>query len=540
MSILGRFIVLISLMLCINIAASNLPISKIGKVFTKIENCRNAIDDDGDGLIDLNDDDCICQKGEPESLIPNPSFEETNCCPQNRSELDCANGWIQASDPTTDFLHTCGWMGWPNLPPPLPFPDGKGAVGFRDGRNTSSSPERNWKEYSGACLLNPLKANKEYTFEFHVGFINPVVSPPIEISFFGTAKCINLPFGVGNQSLGCPTNGPDWQFLGSNRVFGSNIWVKTSITITPKEDIYAIAIGPPCAPSTGDVNLYYFFDNLILAESKFFNIEIEQNGKHCGNDFLLSTVENIDYNYQWYKDGIAIIGETTHEYFPHTKEGVYNVLVEIEGNCKLSDDYNYKLKETYSFVNEKICENESFNFNGNPLLSEGIYIDTVKNIENCDSIIVLELEVIGDEEEILFAKFFQGDDFKVGNFVFKEPGQYDLKFQTSFGCDSLVELNLTTYNLFIPNVFSPNEDGFNDVFQIYNYDNDISITSLIIYSRWGSKVFHANSFIRDVDPTWDGNLNGIMVEEGTYTYMLELKLKNGGNKILIGDITLVL
>jgi hypothetical protein len=40
------------------------------------EICDNAIDDDNDGYIDINDPDCICEIVKPESLIPNPSFEE--------------------------------------------------------------------------------------------------------------------------------------------------------------------------------------------------------------------------------------------------------------------------------------------------------------------------------------------------------------------------------------------------------------------------------------------------------------------------------
>ena len=113
-----------------------------------VEICDNAIDDDGDGLIDLNDSDCNCPEVEPISLIPNPSFEDQECCPSNRSQMNCATTWIQASAPTTDYLHTCGWMGWDDLPPPLPFPDGEGCLGFRNGRpggGNGEDPQPNWK-----------------------------------------------------------------------------------------------------------------------------------------------------------------------------------------------------------------------------------------------------------------------------------------------------------------------------------------------------------------------------------------------------------
>ncbi len=56
------------------------------------EICDNAIDDDADSLVDLNDPDCKCESLLPSSLIPNPSFEEMTCCPIENERLDCAVG----------------------------------------------------------------------------------------------------------------------------------------------------------------------------------------------------------------------------------------------------------------------------------------------------------------------------------------------------------------------------------------------------------------------------------------------------------------
>ena len=92
----------------------------------------------------------------------------------------------------------CDWMGWDEFPPPLPFPDGEGIMGFRDGRvPIANSRQPDWKEYAGSCLLAPLEANNVYRFEFDVGFVSPLASPPINITFFGTTDCANLPFGDG-------------------------------------------------------------------------------------------------------------------------------------------------------------------------------------------------------------------------------------------------------------------------------------------------------------------------------------------------------
>ena len=66
------------------------------------EICNNGIDDDGDGLIDLFDDECECEgfsstQSVP-SLIPNYSFESNSCCPSGYSQLNCADTWQQACE----------------------------------------------------------------------------------------------------------------------------------------------------------------------------------------------------------------------------------------------------------------------------------------------------------------------------------------------------------------------------------------------------------------------------------------------------------
>jgi len=85
--------------------------------------------------------------------------------------------------------------------------------------------------------------------------------------------------------------------------------------------------------------------------------------------------------------------------------------------------------------------------------------------------------------------------------------------------------SVTTYptDFFIPEGFSPNGDNINDLFVIrgiVNYPNN----KLIIYNRWGNKVYAVSPYLN----TWDGqSTNGLRVggnelPTGTYFYLLDL------------------
>jgi gliding motility-associated-like protein len=499
------------------------------------EICDNAIDDDDDGLIDLNDPDCECQVIEPISLIPNPSFEDMDCCPGDRSQLYCASGWIQASEPTTDYLHTCGWMGWTDFPPPLPFPDGQGAMGFRDGRvRQNTDPERNWKEYAGACLLSPLEAGVTYRFEFYVGFVNIESSPPIDITFFGTTDCDNLPFGENNVAFGCPTNGSGWMELGSSMVSGGlgNKWVKTSIEVTPEETITAIAIGPECAPIQTPVSSYYFFDNLLLADVQSFEFLVSEISHPCEEGFLLEVPENPDLSYQWYRHGIALLGETLPQLSQMYGEGTYQVKI-LDGDdfCRVTIGYVHEIPVFTKEIYRTICKEDVYIFGYNLLNESGFYVDTFQSVNNCDSIVSLNLNVLGINADTISAKIFEGESYAVGHLKYDTEGDHLSNLTSAFGCDSLVLLHLEYYHIFIPNVFSPNDDGFNDLFTILSEAGLIEAVNMTIFDRWGSKIYNG--------PQWNGKYKGDFVNTGVYTYLVRVKMDDGVERQFAGSVTVL-
>lgn len=503
------------------------------------EICDNARDDDGDGLIDLNDPDCTCPELKPESLIPNPSFEEMDCCPVTRSQLNCAETWIQASEATTDYLHTCGWMGWDHLPPPLPFPDGIACVGFRNGRfNNIMQP--GWKEYTGACLTSPLRAGTTYRFEFYIGFTNAQNSPPFSVTFFGSTDCKNLPFGLGNANYGCPTNGVGWRNLGSTPVSGANQWKKVSLTVTPTEDIYAIAIGPDCVDVSASGDIYYFFDNLVLADQRAFEFEINAVTHPCAKDFALQVPAYDSLQYQWYKDGVALVGETKAQLQVKTGEGNYVVRILSATVCRVTQVFSHRIPTFTTELNEVICKDETYKFQNKTLSNGGTYDTKLKTADNCDSMVKLNLRVVDEEFDSVDVKIFKGEVYAIGRYRYDRAGDYNAVLQSSIGCDSLVHVNLQFYQVFMPTAFSPDGDGNNDTFTIFGGADLKEIKHLQIFNRWGNRMFESSALTpNDATGGWDGSINGKLAPNGIYVYTTQLIMNDGRNRTFSGSMLLV-
>lgn len=85
----------------------------------------------------------------------------------------------------------------------------------------------------------------------------------------------------------------------------------------------------------------------------------------------------------------------------------------------------------------------------------------------------------------------------------------------------------------VPNMFSPNGDGLNDVF--YVYGNNVREVKLTVFNRWGEKVFDATS----VYSGWDGTYKNEPQGPGVYTYVVEFTFLDNQKLQKQGTVTLV-
>lgn len=111
------------------------------------------------------------------------------------------------------------------------------------------------------------------------------------------------------------------------------------------------------------------------------------------------------------------------------------------------------------------------------------------------------------------------------------------------GCIASAELFVEVVrkdDIFVPNVFSPNDDGVNDLLVVYTGIGIQQITCLRIFSRKGDLVFEAKNFSGNSNYIgWDGRSKGEPLNAGVFAYIMEVELIDGSLEQLTGTITLV-
>ena len=115
---------------------------------------------------------------------------------------------------------------------------------------------------------------------------------------------------------------------------------------------------------------------------------------------------------------------------------------------------------------------------------------------------------------------------------------YYLYAVSTYGCinrDSIV-VTIDPYTLLLlPDAFSPNDDGLNDLFRIVRYLNIQYLEEFAVYDRWGEKVF-TTDIITD---GWNGKFKGHEEPMGTYVWFVKARTYDGQDVLKKGNVTLI-
>ncbi len=332
----------------------------LGPVLSAQEICSNGIDDDGDGLIDLNDTaDCSCALSPSiPSLLPNPSLEDFDASqagctsvqpgglPDGTNQANCLTDWQRVSLGTTDSWNAFTFTGaGPYFPEklPLPLPSGTGVggfwVGIKDKADTyfvngDGTKTTRYREYLAAGLVDGqrMEAGRTYRLTFSLGFMERQVvtdegdvldiqSPaPVELSIYGVRKRKQLNFG---DFYGCPeeAHAEGYELITNLSVSGTpGKWSAALVDFVSAGTYEGFAIGGSCAADQGRADggfyrNYYFIDNLILnTPDKFAQVvagPVQVDGLTvCDEKITLAGQATPGGSYQWFRNGVALVGAT--------------------------------------------------------------------------------------------------------------------------------------------------------------------------------------------------------------------------------------
>ncbi|MCO6486146.1 MAG: gliding motility-associated C-terminal domain-containing protein [Saprospiraceae bacterium] len=242
----------------------------------------------------------------------------------------------------------------------------------------------------------------------------------------------------------------------------------------------------------------------------------------------------------------------------------------------------------------QICEGEGVEFGGEWIDASGEYVHWMESGSGCDSVEVLQLHV---QPGFVWEEMVHSCDaytWPVTGITYEESGDVEANFITANGCDSIYRLHLvispsytfhesvaakrlytwsvngTTYTqsgqyvssgltvqgcdsvylldlmiegggqIYVPNAFSPDEDGINDHFTIFADDSVRRIVSLSVYDRWGNFLDRVIDFPPS-DPRygWNGQSRGALMDPGVYVFTVLLDMEDDTQIFLSGEVMVI-
>lgn len=240
----------------------------------------------------------------------------------------------------------------------------------------------------------------------------------------------------------------------------------------------------------------FFRDSIAVSYKPLPNVNLGPDTLLCVGDTKLLTVSMPYTSVNWSNGA-------TGDYLLVDQPGLYTVTVSLQG-CSVTDS----IAITYHTV---------------PIFSLGA--DTMI----CEGTTILLSPGLNDPD-------LRWQDNSTGaTYTITEPGTYSLTATNSCG-SATREIQVTpgVCMLVIPNAFTPNGDGHNDVFRV-KYPQFIRTFHMAIFDRWGQRVFET----ADARQGWDGYFHGQAQPAGTYVWTIYYHDVEGKDANRSGTVLLI-
>lgn len=211
--------------------------------------------------------------------------------------------------------------------------------------------------------------------------------------------------------------------------------------------------------------------------------------------------------------------------FPNLGAGQYEVFVQDEHDCVYSSDVQIvnPAEVIVFFTQEEITIN----------LGETIELDPQTIISGIPTI------VWGNDPTLSCIDCENPVASPINNTT------YNIIVSDEQGCEATAEITILVNkkrDIYIPNSFSPNNDGVNDGFTIYgDLKNVLSVNTFQVFSRWGEPIFTAplDFQINQESMGWDGTFRGEDMNPGVFVWFAEVTFLDGTTVLFEGDVVLV-
>lgn len=324
---------------------------------------------------------------------------------------------------------------------------------------------------------------------------------------------------------------------------------------------YAVTVTNICGTSSDSVEVAYFPP---------LNVDLPDELFPCRSDGPITLdVMNPDAGYLW-QDG------STDSTFLVNEDGLYSVTV--TNNCEeISDSVWVVFIEPASLdlgPDTVICPDDTLLLDATlpgsvfiwqdsatgpvyPAQAEGIYSVRVSNaceilsdeieiqwmpeieIELGEDRFFCEDSIILDASSLEYVSYTWQNGLPFDYYKVTRPGFYRVEARSpcEVVVDSIQLWPCEQCDIYIPNAFSPNDDGINDNFQVFS-DCLLEDFNLQVFDRWGNQVYVSENQ-RDL---WDGRFKGKYVTSGVYVWMLSYRYSENGilfEKAEQGSLTIV-
>jgi gliding motility-associated-like protein len=212
-------------------------------------------------------------------------------------------------------------------------------------------------------------------------------------------------------------------------------------------------------------------------------------------------------------------------YFDGLSSGIYEITVQDAGGCETVEAF---------FVNVPVSVEVDLGEDLLIQLGDGAVINAIVNLP--DSLLETIIWTTSDTLEC--------PECLTQSVAPLMTTSYSIFVETTDGCSD--EDDLTIFvdrrkQIYVPNAFSPNNDGSNDLFFL-NARADVvaNVRSFSIFSRWGEAVFKVTDFLPN-DPVfgWNGTHRGAPLNNAVFVWFAEIEFVDGAVEIFKGDVLLM-